>query len=292
MLAIILSGGSGTRLWPLSREAYPKQFIPVVSEESLLSDTISRGLKLGPDVGVMAITNEEHRFVVAANLHQLAADRTAGIILEPVGRNTAPAIALAALAVAEQNPDELMLVMPSDQVLKDEDVFARAVTAGAEAAKQGKLVTFGIVPSSPHTGYGYIRAGASQGTWSPVDAFVEKPDADTAQRYLDEGGYYWNSGMFLFSAGRYLQELERYQPAILEACRKAYNTRQGDLDFTRVDKEAFAACLMTPLITRLWSIPGTRWWCRWMRAGAMWAPGPHCGKSSPRMRMATPAMAM
>lgn len=242
MLAIILSGGSGTRLWPLSREAYPKQFIPVVSDESLLSDTISRGLRLGADVRVMAITNEEHRFVVAANLHQLAADRTTGIILEPVGRNTAPAIALAALAVAEENPDELMLVMPSDQVLKDEQAFSRAVAAGSDAAREGKLVTFGIVPSSPHTGYGYIRAGGSRGTWSNVDAFVEKPDEETAQRYLDEGGYYWNSGMFLFSAGRYLEELERFQPAILEACRAAYGARKGDMDFTRVDKEAFAAC--------------------------------------------------
>ena len=242
MLAIILSGGSGTRLWPLSREAYPKQFIPVVSDESLLSDTVSRGLKLGADVRVMAITNEEHRFVVAANLHQLAADRTAGIILEPVGRNTAPAIALAALAVAEENPDELMLVMPSDQVLKDEQAFSRAVAAGSEAAREGKLVTFGIVPSSPHTGYGYIRAGGSRGTWSNVDAFVEKPDEETAQRYLDEGGYYWNSGMFLFSAGRYLEELEHFQPTILEACRAAYDARKDDMDFTRVDKEAFAAC--------------------------------------------------
>ena len=242
MLAIILSGGSGTRLWPLSREAYPKQFIPVVSDQSLLSETISRGLNLGPDVRVMAITNEEHRFVVAASLQQLAADRTDGIILEPVGRNTAPAIALAALAAAENNPDELMLVMPSDQVLQDEQAFARAVAAGADAAREGKLVTFGIVPSSAHTGYGYIRAGGSQGAWSDVDAFVEKPDADTAQRYLDEGGYYWNSGMFLFSAGRYLEELERFQPRILEACRAAYKSRKGDMDFTRVDRDVFAAC--------------------------------------------------
>ncbi|SFR50869.1 mannose-1-phosphate guanylyltransferase / mannose-6-phosphate isomerase [Marinobacter daqiaonensis] len=242
MLAIILSGGSGTRLWPLSREAYPKQFIPVVSEESLLADTVTRGLKLGDDIRVLAITNEEHRFVVAANLQRLAPGRTEGIILEPVGRNTAPAIALAALAMAERDPDELMLVMPSDQVLKDEKAFARAVAAGSEAAGQGKLVTFGIVPSSPHTGYGYIRAGSPQKGWSAVDAFVEKPDAETAQGYLDEGGYFWNSGMFLFSARRYLEELERYQPNILEACRRAYQQREGDLDFTRVNREAFAAC--------------------------------------------------
>lgn len=242
MLAVILSGGSGTRLWPLSREAFPKQFLPVVSDESLLSETITRGLALGDDVQVMAITNEEHRFVVAANLHDKARGRTAGIILEPAGRNTAPAIALAALAVAETNPDELLLVMPSDHVLRDQKAFTDAVAAGAEAARKGKLVTFGIVPDSPHTGYGYIRAGRDEGAWSLVDAFVEKPDEQTAKSYLDEGGYYWNSGMFLFSARRYLDELGTHQSEMLAACKAAFEGKSGDLDFTRVDKAAFEAC--------------------------------------------------
>lgn len=242
MLAVILSGGSGTRLWPLSREAFPKQFLPVVSDESLLSETITRGLALGDDVQVLAITNEEHRFVVAANLHDKARGRTAGIVLEPVGRNTAPAIALAALAAAETNPDELLLVMPSDHVLRDQQAFADAVAAGAEAARKGKLVTFGVVPDSPHTGYGYIRAGRSEGAWSLVDAFVEKPDELTAKSYLDEGSYYWNSGMFLFSARRYLDELAIHQPDMLAACKAAYDGKSDDLDFTRVDKAAFEAC--------------------------------------------------
>ncbi|WP_165855388.1 mannose-1-phosphate guanylyltransferase/mannose-6-phosphate isomerase [Marinobacter sp. JSM 1782161] len=242
MLAVILSGGSGTRLWPLSREAYPKQFLPVVSEESLLAETIDRGLSLDPSTRVMAITNEEHRFVVAAHLQQQAAGRTDGIVLEPVGRNTAPAIALAALAAAEGNPSELLVVMPSDHVLRNRQAFEAAVAVGAKAAEAGKLVTFGVVPTAPHTGYGYIRAGADEGGYSTVDAFVEKPDADTAQRYLDEGGYFWNSGMFLFRADRYLEELGKHQPEMLAACKAAYAGRESDMDFVRVGREAFAAC--------------------------------------------------
>lgn len=240
MLAVILSGGSGTRLWPLSREAYPKQFLPVVSEDSLLAETIQRGLMLEENLRVLAITNEDHRFVVAAQLQAQAPKRTDGIILEPVGRNTAPAIALAALAASD--PEELLLVMPSDHVLKDVEAFRAAVMTGAEAARAGKLVTFGIVPTAPHTGYGYIRAGRDEGGYSEVAAFVEKPDEETARRYLDEGGYLWNSGMFLFRADRYLEELAKHQPEMLAACQAAWAERQGDLDFTRVGREAFEAC--------------------------------------------------
>jgi mannose-1-phosphate guanylyltransferase/mannose-6-phosphate isomerase len=242
MLAVILSGGSGTRLWPLSREAYPKQFLPVVSGESLLAETIDRGLLLGEQVRVLAITNEEHRFVVAAHLHARAPERTAGIILEPVGRNTGPAIALAALATAEENPEELLLVMPSDHVMKNTDAFCSAAAAGAEAARAGKLVTFGIVPDAPNTGYGYIKAGQSRGAYQDVSAFVEKPDQATAERYLSEGNYLWNSGMFLFRADRYIEELERQQPDMMAACREAWSQRKSDLDFTRVGMEAFKKC--------------------------------------------------
>ena len=242
MLAVILSGGSGTRLWPLSREAYPKQFLPVVSDDSLLAETIDRGLALDGATRVMAITNEDHRFVVAAHLQAQAKDRTAGIILEPVGRNTAPAIALAALAAAEADPEELLLVMPSDHVLKKLDVFRAAVAKGAEAARAGKLVTFGIVPDSPHTGYGYIQAGETTNGYADVMAFVEKPDAETAEGYLKTGGYFWNSGMFLFRADRYLEELEKHQPAMLKACRAAYANKQADLDFIRVGASEFKAC--------------------------------------------------
>ena len=241
MLAVILSGGSGTRLWPLSREAYPKQFLPVVTDETLLAETIQRGLQLDENARVMAITNEDHRFVVAAQLHAQASQRTEGIILEPVGRNTAPAIALAALAAGAES-DELLLVMPSDQVLKDMKAFREAVDKGAEAARAGKLVTFGIVPSSPHTGYGYIKAGKDHGGYDDVAAFVEKPNEARAQEYLDEGGYLWNSGMFLFRADRYLEELAEHQPAMLAACRQAWEGKEGDMDFIRVAREAFEAC--------------------------------------------------
>ncbi|MDC0664190.1 mannose-1-phosphate guanylyltransferase/mannose-6-phosphate isomerase [Marinobacter sp. SS21] len=241
MLAVILSGGSGTRLWPLSREAFPKQFLPVVTEDSLLSETIHRGLDLDGEARVLAITNEDHRFVVAAQLQAQARERTAGIILEPVGRNTAPAIALAALS-AEQDPQELLLVMPSDHVLKNIDAFREAVNKGAQAARSGKLVTFGIVPSAPHTGYGYIKAGTPQDGCAEVTAFVEKPDEATAERYLVEGGYLWNSGMFLFRADRYLEELAKHRPEMLEACKAAWSEKQADLDFTRVGKAAFEAC--------------------------------------------------
>ncbi|MCG8516811.1 MAG: mannose-1-phosphate guanylyltransferase/mannose-6-phosphate isomerase [Pseudomonadales bacterium] len=241
MLAVILSGGSGTRLWPLSREAYPKQFLPVVTDETLLAETIQRGLQLDENARVMAITNEDHRFVVAAQLHAQASQRTEGIILEPVGRNTAPAIALAALAAGAES-DELLLVMPSDQVLKDMKAFREAVDKGAEAARAGKLVTFGIVPSSPHTGYGYIKAGKDHGGYADVAAFVEKPNEARAQEYLDEGGYLWNSGMFLFRADRYLEELAEHQPAMLAACRQAWEGKEGDMDFIRVAREAFEAC--------------------------------------------------
>ncbi|WP_166252195.1 mannose-1-phosphate guanylyltransferase/mannose-6-phosphate isomerase [Marinobacter salicampi] len=242
MLAVILSGGSGTRLWPLSREAYPKQFLPVVSDETLLAETITRGLALSEDTRVMAITNEDHRFVVAAHLQAQAVGRVAGILLEPVGRNTAPAIALAALAVSENNPEELLLVMPSDHVLRDQKAFRVAVEKGSKAARAGKLVTFGIVPETPHTGYGYIRAGAQSNGYAEVAAFVEKPDEATARDYLSTGGYFWNSGMFLFRADRYLEELAKHQPEMLKACQASYTDRQSDLDFVRVGAEAFKAC--------------------------------------------------
>jgi mannose-1-phosphate guanylyltransferase/mannose-6-phosphate isomerase len=242
MLAVILSGGSGTRLWPLSREAYPKQFLPVVSDDSLLAETIDRSLLLDQQVRVLAITNEEHRFVVAAHLQAQAPERTAGIILEPVGRNTAPAIALAALAAMEENPEELLLVMPSDHVMRNTDAFREATAEGSKAARAGKLVTFGIVPDAPHTGYGYIKAGQSHGPYQDVAAFIEKPDQATAERYVSEGGYLWNSGMFLFRADRYINELERQQPAMMAACREAWSQRKADMDFTRVGAEAFKKC--------------------------------------------------
>ncbi len=235
---VILSGGSGTRLWPLSREAYPKQFLPLAGELTMLQATWQRVAPLAAR-GPLVIANEEHRFVAAEQLQQVGAE-PAAIILEPVGRNTAPAIAVAALEATRDGADALLLVLPSDHVITDEAAFRSAVQAAASAAEAGKLVTFGIVPTGPETGYGYIKAADGQGLRA-VERFVEKPDLETATGYVASGQYYWNSGMFLFKASRYLQELECFQPAMLAGSRQAWQQARRDADFTRLDKDAFTA---------------------------------------------------
>ncbi|HDS1073842.1 TPA: mannose-1-phosphate guanylyltransferase/mannose-6-phosphate isomerase [Stenotrophomonas maltophilia] len=235
---VILSGGSGTRLWPLSREAYPKQFLPLAGELTMLQATWKRVAPIAAR-GPLVIANEEHRFVAAEQLQQVGAE-PAAIILEPVGRNTAPAIAVAALEATRDGGDALLLVLPSDHVITNEAAFRSAVQAAAGAAEAGKLVTFGIVPTGPETGYGYIKAAEGQGLRA-VERFVEKPDLDTATGYVSSGQYYWNSGMFLFKASRYLQELERFQPAMLAGSRQAWQQARRDADFTRLDKDAFTA---------------------------------------------------
>lgn len=235
---VILSGGSGTRLWPLSREAYPKQFLPLAGELTMLQATWQRVAQIAAR-GPLVIANEEHRFVAAEQLQQVGA-QPAAIILEPMGRNTAPAIAVAALEATRDGDDALLLVLPSDHVITDEAAFRSAVQAAADAAEAGKLVTFGIVPTGPETGYGYIKAADGQGLRA-VERFVEKPDLDTATGYVSSGQYYWNSGMFLFKASRYLQELERFQPAMLAGSRQAWQQARRDADFTRLDKDAFTA---------------------------------------------------
>ncbi len=235
---VILSGGSGTRLWPLSREAYPKQFLPLAGQLTMLQATWQRVAPIASR-GPLVIANEEHRFVAAEQLQQVGA-APAAIILEPVGRNTAPAIAVAAMEATRDGADALLLVLPSDHVITDEAAFRSAVQAAASAAEAGKLVTFGIVPTGPETGYGYIKAADGQGLRA-VERFVEKPDLETASGYVASGQYYWNSGMFLFKASRYLQELERLQPAMLAGSRTAWQQSRRDADFTRLDKDAFTA---------------------------------------------------
>ncbi|WP_426804470.1 mannose-1-phosphate guanylyltransferase/mannose-6-phosphate isomerase [Stenotrophomonas sp. SrG] len=237
ILPVILSGGSGTRLWPLSREAYPKQFLALAGEQTMLQATWQR---VEPIAGraPLVVANEEHRFVAAEQLQQLGVVPQA-ILLEPVGRNTAPAIAVAALEATLEDGDPVLLVLPSDHVIADEAAFRAAVLSALPAAKEGKLVTFGIVPTGPETGYGYIKA-SSGGEVRAVDRFVEKPDAETAQQYVQSGEYFWNSGMFLFKASRYLAELELFQPEMLAASRNAWQLARRDADFTRLDKEAFA----------------------------------------------------
>jgi len=240
---VILAGGSGSRLWPLSRSLYPKQFLGLTGESSLFSATLAR-LDALAEVGLdaaapLVVCNDEHRFLVA-ELLRTAGIGDATIVLEPVGRNTAPAIALAALeASATTGDDPLLLVLPADHALRDAAAFAEAVAAAAEQADSGGLVTFGVVPTGPETGYGYIRAAADDG--GAVERFVEKPDRATAERYLAAGRYYWNSGMFVFRAGAVLAALDEHAPAIPAAVRAAHAGRASDLDFVRIDADAFAA---------------------------------------------------
>ena len=240
MIPVILSGGSGTRLWPLSREAYPKQFLPLVGKDTMLQATWQRIAPLA-SAPPLVVANEEHRFMVAEQLRQVGCVPSA-ILLEPVGRNTAPAIAVAALQAMREGADPLLLVLPSDHVIADAPAFRAAVRQAEPAASQGRLVTFGIVPSGPETGYGYIRAGAALADGvRAVAQFVEKPDEAAARGYVASGEYFWNSGMFLFRASVFLAELQRQQPAILAACRAALESATRDADFVRLDKAAFAA---------------------------------------------------
>ncbi len=240
LIPVLLSGGSGTRLWPLSREAHPKQFQPLVGEHSLLQATWRRLVGLEDMGAPIVVANEDHRFMVAEQLRQVGVVPSA-LLLEPVGRNTAPAIAVAALQAMADGGDPLLLVLPSDHVIADEAEFRAAVQCARPAAEGGALVTFGIVPTSPEIGYGYIKAIAGPDAVRGVERFVEKPDLATAQAYVAGGDHFWNSGMFLFRASRYLEELQRFAPAIVDASRAALAAGRRDADFLRLDREAFVA---------------------------------------------------
>lgn len=241
ILPVIMAGGSGSRLWPLSRALYPKQFLKLNGSGTMLQNTVTR--LVGLDCAdPMLICNEEHRFIAAEQLRQLG-ELNHNIILEPAGRNTAPAIALAAFTAVSQGQDPVMLVLAADHIMQQPEAFRESVAKALPYAEQGKLVTFGIVPTGPETGYGYIERGAGQGeSGFDVARFVEKPDADTAQQYIDSGKFYWNSGMFLFKASRYLEELKAHRPDIYNACEQAMTDVNADLDFVRVNKEAFLSC--------------------------------------------------
>ncbi len=289
IIPVILSGGTGSRLWPQSRSLYPKQFLPLVNDQTMFQNTVSRLDGLEGVSAPLVIANEAHRFLVAEQFRQMGQQASA-IILEPVGRNTAPAVALAALKALNHkgavnapfntdtsaipggrteaqsffcDEEPVLLVLAADHVIRDEAAFHRAVEAALPAACDGKLVTFGIVPAHAETGYGYIKALNHKGavnapfntdtsailggcteaqSFFGVEEFVEKPDLETAKEYLASGEYYWNSGMFMFKASRYLEELDRFQPEILTACKKAIAVEQPDLDFVRLDEDAFKAC--------------------------------------------------
>ncbi len=243
---VILSGGSGTRLWPASREQYPKQLLPLAGHDTMLQATAARLDGFVGDVAsqVLVVSNEEYRFVIAEQLRQLG--KRGRIILEPAGRNTAPALTLAALVAAAQGQDPVLLVMPADHVISDLKTFQAAIAEGARRAENGALVTFGIVPDRPETGYGYIRAAEpidDSGPARQLDAFVEKPDAATAERYVSSGEYLWNSGLFMMRASVWLSAVEALRPEITKACQAAVSGGADDGDFIRVEKSAFLACV-------------------------------------------------
>lgn len=242
LTTVILCGGSGTRLWPLSREAYPKQFLDLMGEGTLLAETIARVGWTRDQGRLTVVSNEEHRFLVAATLQSYVNNSQSSIILEPCARNTAPAIALAALEALHHDANAVLLVLPADHVIRNAAAFRSAVDQALPLAEVGKLVTFGIVPDSPQTGYGYIKALVKNGAPAPVEQFVEKPDLATAQSYVESGQYFWNSGMFLFRADQFLAELKAFRPDIYQVCSDAFAGRATDLDFVRVDQKRFASC--------------------------------------------------
>lgn len=242
IIPVIMAGGSGSRLWPLSRQLNPKQFLRLADAQlSMLQATIERLRDLEVSQPTL-ICNEQHRFLAAEQLRQSGMDNSR-ILLEPVGRNTAPAIALAALQIVEEKGDAVMLVLAADHLIKDVSAFHMGIHTALQLAEAGKLVTFGIVPKKAETGYGYIEKGdtLADGSYT-VRRFVEKPNIETAQDYVGSGNYCWNSGMFMFRASCYLGELERFKPAILTACKKALDGSKNDLHFTHVDHDAFVAC--------------------------------------------------
>jgi mannose-1-phosphate guanylyltransferase/mannose-6-phosphate isomerase len=243
LLPVILSGGSGTRLWPLSREQYPKQLLPLVSDDSLLQDTLRRLDGMPATLPPLLVCNEEHRFVVAEQARLLGLQPA--ILLEPIGRNTAPALTLAALQASKDGQDPVMVVMPADHVVQDGAAFQKAVTAALPLAEAGRVVTFGITPASPETGYGYIQRGAplpGHADAYHLARFVEKPDRAAAQGYLKAGDYLWNSGLFVLKPSVWLAAMAVCRPDILAACQAAFAAARTDGDFVRMDKAAFQAC--------------------------------------------------
>jgi len=241
LVPVILSGGAGTRLWPLSREMYPKQLLALAGRHTMLQDTATRLAGIAGAQPPIVVCNEAHRFTVAEQIRALGLQASA-ILLEPAGRNTAPAVALAALKAQQIHPEATLVVAPADHVIRAVRVFQTAAEVAATVAEEGKLVTFGIVAHAPETGYGYIRRGDGNGPAFPVAQFIEKPPLDVAAQFVASGDYFWNSGMFVFKASRYLKELAAFAPDILEASRAAYQAAKTDLDFVRIDKVEFEKC--------------------------------------------------
>ncbi|PCK10082.1 MAG: mannose-1-phosphate guanylyltransferase/mannose-6-phosphate isomerase [Alteromonadaceae bacterium] len=257
VIPVILSGGSGTRLWPKSRKAYPKQLHKLYGNVSMLQHTVQRVSKYGAPV---VVCNESQRFMVADQLSDVCVQKPK-ILLEPAARNTAPAIAVAALEVFEADESAVIAVLAADHLIKDVEAFQASLDIAVMQASQGKLVAFGVVPTHPETGYGYINSevGGDSALGGKVNKFVEKPDAPTAQEYLDSGNYYWNSGMFVFSARQYLEELALYEPEMLEHCRQSLSNATKDLDFVRLEEKSFSACKDISVDYALMERTGSAW---------------------------------
>jgi len=245
LVPVILIGGAGTRLWPVSRKNHPKQFLNITGDQTLLQATLSRLDDVQNIAKSIILCNEKHRFTAAEQLTEMEHD-FGDLILEPVGKNTAPAVAIAALRATQEYKDALLLVLPADHVIQDVEAFHKAIAVATKAAEAGKLATFGIVPKKPETAYGYVKRGdqvsSTDSELYQVAEFVEKPDFNTAEAYVNSGEYYWNSGMFLFKASIFLEELEKFHPEMLGACKLALEGSTHDLDFVRLDKKAFEAC--------------------------------------------------
>src|SRR5690606_3381757 len=285
MIPVILSGGSGSRLWPLSRQLYPKQFLPLTGEQSLFQQTLQR-LDHEMIEAPIVICNQEHRFIVGEQL-RLAGRRAQSILLEPFGRNTAPAVAIAAQQLVSMGRgDELMLVLPADHLITDQAAFLQALNVAQGAAEAGELVLFGIRPERPETGYGYVKCGQGNRLDEasgalPVERFVEKPDHARACEFVELGAYFWNSGMFLFRASRYLEELRQHEPDIHETCQLAWSQSQSDFEFVRIDAEAFAFCpdrsidyAVMEKTTRARLVPLSAGWSDVGAWSSLWEVGP------------------
>jgi len=243
IIPVILSGGSGTRLWPLSRAMRPKQLLSMVSNHTMIQDTVTRLNGITNLLEPIIVCNEEHRFTIAEQMREIGI-HPSSIILEPFGKNTAPAVAVSALQSISANQDAVLLVLPADHVVENVEAFHQAIETGYQSALNDKLVTFGIIPDAPETGYGYIKSGPkldSDNIFS-VDRFVEKPDEETAQSYLAEGGYFWNSGMFMFKASVYLQELQKHNNEIYSCSIQSLEKASFDMDFIRLNSEEFSKC--------------------------------------------------
>lgn len=237
IVPVVLSGGSGSRLWPLSRAHYPKQLLSLNTDQTLLQETVNRFSNVDFIGAPIIVCNEAHRFLVAEQMREIN-NIPASIILEPIGRNTAPALTLAALSALEHQEDALLVVMPADHVIKNQKIFESALSEAVELANENKLVTFGIKPTSPETGYGYIKSGKN----NSVEKFIEKPDFATAEKYLQDSSYLWNSGMFVIKASVWLDELAKFENEIISLCKEAIKNSHNDMDFLRIDEKSFFKC--------------------------------------------------